>query len=65
MDYTIILKIASIGILTAVVSQILKNIGKEEIGTFVTVAGIVLCLLTIINMISDLFNTVKELFLIY
>lgn len=65
MDYNIILKIASIGILTAIVTQVLKNIGKDEIATFVTVAGLILCLLTVVNMISSLFDTVKQLFLIY
>lgn len=65
MDYNIILKIASIGILTAVVTQILKNIGKDEIATFVTVAGLIISLLTVVNMISSLFDTVKQLFLIY
>ena len=65
MDYNIILKIAAIGILTAVVSQILKNIGKDEISTFVTLAGLSIVLVMIVNMISELFDTVKELFLLY
>ncbi len=65
MDYNIILKIAAIGILTAVVSQILKNIGKDEISTFVTLAGLIIVLVMIVNMISELFDTVKELFLLY
>jgi len=65
VDYNIILKIAAIGILTAVVSQILKNIGKDEISTFVTLAGLIIVLVMIVNMISELFDTVKELFLLY
>lgn len=65
MDYNIILKIAAIGILTAVVSQILKNIGKDEISTFATLAGVIIVLIMAINMISELFDTVKQLFLIY
>lgn len=65
MDYTIILKIAAIGILTAVVAQVLKNIGKDEIATFATLAGVIIVLLMAINMISDLFEAVKQLFLIY
>ncbi len=65
MDYSIILKIAAIGILTAVVSQVLKNIGKDEISTFATLAGVIIVLLMAVNMINDLFNAVKELFLIY
>lgn len=65
MDYNIILKIAAIGILTAVVSQVLKNIGKDEIATFATLAGVIVVLLMAINMISDLFDAVKQLFLFY
>ena len=64
-DYNIIFKIAAIGILTAVVAQILKNIGKDEIATIGTLAGVVVVLLMVLNMISELFETVKQLFLIY
>ena len=65
MDYNIILKIASIGILTAVVAQVLKNIGKDEISTFVTLAGLIIVLAMVVNMISELFGTVKQLFMLY
>ena len=61
----IIFKIAAIGILTAVINQILKVSGKDEIATFVTLAGIIVVLFTITNMISELFTTVKSLFSIY
>ncbi len=65
MDYTIILKIGAIGILTAVVVQVLKNIGKEDIATIVTLSGVVVVLLMALNLINELFETVKQLFLIY
>lgn len=65
MDYTIILKIGAIGILTAVVVQVLKNIGKEDIATVVTLSGVVVVLLMALNLINELFETVKQLFLIY
>ena len=65
MDIDIIFKIAAIGILTAVINQILKVSGKEEISTFVTLAGIVIVLFSVVDMISNLFNTVKTLFSIY
>lgn len=65
MDIDIIFKIAAIGILTAVINQILKLAGKDEITTFVTLAGIIIVLFTIIDMISNLFTTVKSLFSIY
>lgn len=65
MDYNIILKIASIGILTAVVAQVLKNIGKDEISTFVTLAGLIIVIAMVVNMISELFGTIKQLFMLY
>lgn len=65
MDYTIILKIGAIGILTAVVVQVLKNIGKDDIAMVVTLSGVVVVLLMALNLINELFETVKQLFLIY
>jgi len=65
LDYNIILKIASIGILTAVVAQVLKNIGKDEISTFVTLAGLIIVIAMVVNMISELFGTIKQLFMLY
>ncbi len=64
MEYEIIFKIAAVGILTAVISQILKNIHKEDIATIATLAGIVIVLLMVVDLISQLFNTVKSLFFI-
>lgn len=62
MEIDIIFKIAGIGILTAVISQILKNSGKEDIATLATLAGVVLVLVMIINMISDLFENIRTIF---
>jgi stage III sporulation protein AC len=65
LDIDIIFKIAGVVVLTAVINQILKLSGKEEITTFVTLAGIIIVLFSITSMISDLFSTVKSLFSIY
>ena len=65
LDIDIIFKIAGIGVLTAVINQILKLSGKEELTTFVTLAGIIIVLFSVTNMISELFSTVKTLFSIY
>lgn len=65
MNYDIIFKIAAIGILTAVIGQVLKNINKEEIATITTLAGVVVVLIMVVQLISELFETVKSLFLIY
>lgn len=62
MEIEIIFKIAAIGILTAVTNQILKYSGKDEIATMVTLAGVIIVLFMVVNMISDLFITVKTLF---
>lgn len=65
MEIQIIFKIASVGILTAVVNQILKYAGKDEIATLTTLAGVVVVLFMVVDMISDLFDTVKTLFSLY
>jgi stage III sporulation protein AC len=65
MGYDIIFKIAAVGILTAVVVQVLKNINKDEIATVVSLAGVVVVLLMVVGLISELFETVKNLFLLY
>ena len=62
MDVEIIFKIAAIGILTAIVGQILKQTGREEISTVATLAGLVVVLIMVLNLIGDLFTTIKTLF---
>jgi stage III sporulation protein AC len=65
MDIEIIFKIAAIGILTAVVCAVLKQSGREEISTFVSLAAVIICLVMVLSMISDLFNSVRSLFALY
>ncbi len=62
MGVEIIFKIAGIGLLTAIISQILKQTGKDEISTLATVAGIIIVLFMVLNLIGDLFDTLKTLF---
>lgn len=62
MSVEIIFKIAGIGILTAVVGQVLKQSGKDEIATFTTLAGLVIVLFMVLDLITDLFSTVKTMF---
>lgn len=65
MDIDIILKIAGIGILIAVVNQILKHCGKDELATFTTIAGVIIVFLLVLNMMSDLFYDIKNIFGLY
>lgn len=62
MSVDIIFKIAAIGILTAIVGQVLKQAGKDEISTLATLAGLVIVLLMVLNLIGDLFTTLKTIF---
>ncbi|MFR1564920.1 MAG: stage III sporulation protein AC [Christensenellales bacterium] len=65
MDIGIIFRIAAVGILTAVVNQVLKKADKDEIATLTTLAGLVIVLLMVIDMIAQLFDTLKMLFTLY
>lgn len=62
MDITIIFKIAIIGLLTAVISALLKKAGKEEIAQVVTIAGLILCILIVLDMVLHLFDSIQSLF---
>ena len=62
MEIEVIFKIAAIGILTAVIGQILKNSGKEDIATLATLAGVIVVLVMVLNMISKLFDTIRTIF---
>lgn len=62
MSVNLIFKIAAVGILVSVLSQILKQSGREEQSYLVGLAGLVLVLFWIVPYISQLFETVKTLF---
>jgi len=62
VNVDIILKIASVGLLTAVVCQILKKADKDEIATLAALAGLIVALIMVINMVTQLFDLVKTSF---
>ena len=62
MDVELIFKIAAIGIIVAVLSQLLIRSGREEQGMLTTLAGLIVVLTLIITQISNLFTTIKQLF---
>jgi stage III sporulation protein AC len=65
MDIDIIFKVGAIGIIVAVFNQILSKTGRDEQAMFVTLAGVIIVMAMIVNMMSDLFNEVKSVFNIY
>lgn len=64
MDVNLIFKIATVGILIAILDKILESMGKKEQATLVTLAGLVVVLMMVIGMISQLFNSVKTMFML-
>lgn len=62
MTVTIIFKIAAVGILVSVLSQVLKHSGREEQAFLTSLAGLLVVLFWIIPYISELFETMQELF---
>ena len=65
MDIDIIFKIAGIGIVIAVVNQILSKNGRDDMATMVTIVGVIIVLVVVVGMISDFFSTVKTMFQLY
>lgn len=57
-----IFKIAAIGIIVAILNQLLIRSGREEQALLTTIAGLVVALMMIISQIGDLFTTVKSTF---
>ena len=62
MDVDLIFKIAAIGILVAVLNQVLSRSGRDEQATMTTLAGLVVVLMMVVQEISSLFTMVKDLF---
>lgn len=62
MEVDLIFKVAAIGILVAVLNQLLIRSGREEQAMMTTLAGLIVVLMIIIKEISSLFQLVKSTF---
>ncbi len=65
VNVDVIFKIAAIGILIAVITQVLKKSDRDDIATLVSLAGLIIVLTLVIGMISELFETIKNIFNFY
>ena len=65
MNIDILFKIAAIGILITVITQVLKKSDRDDIATLVSIAGLIIVLTLVVNMISELFETIKNIFYLY
>lgn len=65
MSVDMLFRIAGVGILVAVITQLLKQSGRDEMATIAAIAGLVIGLLMMLDMISSLFDSVRQVFQLY
>ena len=61
MEFDLIFKIAAIGVIVAILNQLLNKSEKGEYATLTTVAGIIIVLLMIIPQIEELFGSIRKI----
>lgn len=64
MEVSIIFKIAAVGILVSILSQILKHSGRDEQAFLVSLSGLLIVLFWIIPYIYQLFESIQKLFVL-
>ena len=62
MNIDVIFKVAAVGMIVAVLNQVLSRFGKDEYTMLTTLAGVILVLMMVIPYISQLFQTVRTVF---
>ena len=65
MTVYIIYKIAASGILVTVIPQVLKKSDRDDLATLVSLVGLIIVLTLVVNMVSELFDTIKNIFYLY
>lgn len=65
MGVDLVFKLAAIGIIVAVLSQLLARAGRDDMATIVTIAGLVIALLMVIDLVGGLFQSIKQIFNLY
>lgn len=62
MDVELIFKISSVGIAVAVINLILGKLGKDEYSSLITVAGVIVILLSLLGELGTLMQTLRNVF---
>jgi stage III sporulation protein AC len=62
VDIEMIFRIAGIGLIISILSMVLKQAGKEEQAQMLTLAGVVVVLMLILQLVSQLFASVRSVF---
>ncbi|SHE94842.1 stage III sporulation protein AC [Clostridium fallax] len=63
-DFSLLFKIAGAGIILVIIDKVLKSSGKDDIATIANIAGVVIILMMVINLIVQLFDSVKTMFML-
>lgn len=62
LEVDLLFKIAGIGILVAVLNQVLSKAGREDQAMMITITGLIIVLMLVVTKISELFNSVRSIF---
>ena len=62
MEIDVIFKIAAVGLIVTIICQILKKSDRDDIATIVSLAGLVIVLTVVLDMVVDLFESVSSIF---
>lgn len=62
MDVDLIFKVAGVGIVVAVLNQLLMRSGREEQALLTTIAGLIVVLCVLTSEIGSLFESIKRIF---
>lgn len=62
MDVDLIFKLAALGILVSILNLLLAKSGRDDYGLIVTLAGLLISLLVIVDKVNELFETIRFLF---
>lgn len=64
LDLDLIFKLGGVGIMLVILDKVLSSSGKGEIATLINLTGIIIILTMVIGLISNLFNSVKTMFML-
>ncbi len=62
MELTVIFKIVAVGLVTAICGLVLKRAGREEIATVVSLVGLAVSLVMMMDVVVQLYDTLRSLF---
>lgn len=65
MEVEMLFRIAGVGIIAAVITQLLKQSGRDEMATIAAICGLIIGLTMMLGMISELFDSVRSVFNFY